>query len=163
MEVISLHHWLDTEANRYTSEYQLLGEEALLPNQNEFSSYWSEAELPNWLTQYKKPGFYEHLLGTEDKHFYVFEHPSGKGLMYILFQDDADDYLDEYEWSLHNYTLILGGLTSIFMVLYGIYVVRSLSRPLNQIEKKIRANDPEQPSLKSRHPTLKHDILSRHF
>ncbi|MEZ9547197.1 MULTISPECIES: sensor histidine kinase [Vibrio] len=147
MEVISLHHWLDTEANRYTSEYQLLGEDALLPNQNEFSSYWSEAELPNWLARYKQPGFYEHLLGTEDKHFYVFEHPSGEGLMYILFQDDADDYLDEYEWSLHNYTLILGGLTSIFMVLYGIYVVRSLSKPLNQIEKKIRQMHPEQPSF----------------
>lgn len=67
--------------------------------------------------------------------------------MYILFQDDADDYLDEYEWSLHNYTLILGGLTSIFMVLYGIYVVRSLSRPLNQIEKKIGQMHPEQPSF----------------
>ncbi len=30
--------------------------------------------------------------------------------MYIVFQDDADDYLDNYEWSLHYYTMLLGAL-----------------------------------------------------
>ncbi len=63
MEVISLHHWLDTEANRYTAEYELYGEDTLLPNPNEFSTYWSENELPRWLSYYKTPGFYEYLLG----------------------------------------------------------------------------------------------------
>ncbi|WP_299129152.1 HAMP domain-containing sensor histidine kinase [uncultured Vibrio sp.] len=147
MEVISLHHWLDTEASRYTSEYEQYGEDTLLPNTNEFSTYWSEYELPQWLSYYKTPGFYEYLLGTEDKHFIVLKHPSGKGMMYIVFQDDADDYLDNYEWSLHYYTMLLGGFISLVMVFYSIYVVRSLSRPLNQIEQKISLMQPDQPSF----------------
>ncbi|WP_299143665.1 HAMP domain-containing sensor histidine kinase, partial [uncultured Vibrio sp.] len=147
MEVISLHHWLDTEANRYTSEYERYGEDTLLPNANEFSTYWSEYELPQWLSNYKTPGFYEYLLGTEDKHFIVFKHPSGKGMMYIVFRDDADDYLDDYEWSLHYYTMLLGGFISLTMVFYSIYLVRSLSRPLNQIEQKISLMQPDQPSF----------------
>ncbi len=147
MEVISLHHWLDTEANRYTEEYELYGEDTLLPNPSEFSTYWSENELPRWLSYYKTPGFYEYLLGAEDKHFIVLKHPSGKGVMYIVFQDDADDYLDNYEWSLHYYTMLLGGFISLVMVFYSIYVVRSLSRPLNQIEQKISLMQPDQPSF----------------
>ncbi|WP_454440520.1 sensor histidine kinase [Vibrio bathopelagicus] len=147
MEVISLHHWLDTEANRYTAEYELYGEDTLLPNPSEFSTYWSENELPRWLSYYKTPGFYEYLLGAEDKHFIVLKHPSGKGVMYIVFQDDADDYLDNYEWSLHYYTMLLGGFISLAMVFYSVYVVRSLSRPLNQIEQKISLMQPDQPSF----------------
>ncbi|CAH7032146.1 Two-component sensor histidine kinase [Vibrio chagasii] len=147
MEVISLHHWLDTEASRYTAEYELYGEDTLLPNPNEFSTYWSENELPRWLSYYKTPGFYEYLLGAEDKHFIVLKHPSGKGMMYIVFQDDADDYLDNYEWSLHYYTMLLGGFISLAMVFYSVYVVRSLSRPLNQIEQKISLMQPDQPSF----------------
>lgn len=145
IEIISLHHWLDTEASRYSADYKREGANARLPQEAEFSTYWSEKSLPVWLQGYRKPGFYEHLLGREDKHFIVTEHPSGQGMLYIVFQDDADDYLDEYEFSLHNSTFVIGGFISILVVLYGVYVVRSLSRPLNRIEDKIRHMPPDQP------------------
>ncbi|RJX73614.1 sensor histidine kinase [Vibrio sinensis] len=145
IEIISLHHWLDTEASRYIADYQEYGEQTMLPHKSEFSTYWSENSHPTWLNSYNTPGFYEHVLGDEDKHFLVIEHPSGRGLMYIVFQDDADDYLDAYEFSLHNYTFIFGGLISLIMVLYGLYVVRSLSRPLTKIEQKISQMPPDQP------------------
>ena len=143
LEVISLHHWLDTEANQYIKKYPQLGEDTPLPNEEEFSTYWSEQEHPLWLNVYKKPGLYEQQLGTEDKHFIVKAHPSGSGLLYILFQDDADDYLDEYEANLHILTLILGGITTILMILYGIYFVRSISLPLRHIQHKVELMSPE--------------------
>ncbi|CAK1785882.1 histidine kinase [Vibrio crassostreae] len=147
LEVLSLHHWLDTEVRLYKENYQKQGGDAPLPNVLEFDSYWSEAPMPDWLLSFKFPGFYEYLLEKEDKHFVVFEHPSGKGLMYIVFQDDSDDYLDEYENSLHQRTFFLGGLFSIIMVGYGVYMVRILSRPLAQIENKISHMPPEQPTF----------------
>ncbi|MGR5471131.1 sensor histidine kinase, partial [Vibrio astriarenae] len=82
--------------------------------------YWSEAPTPSWLLAFKTPGFYEYLLGDEDKHFVVLEHPSGKGLMYIVFHDDSDDYLDEYESSLHQLTFLLGGVFLFFIMGYSI-------------------------------------------
>ncbi|OLQ92786.1 two-component sensor histidine kinase [Vibrio ponticus] len=145
IEILSLHHWLDTEAERYKADYQIEGELARLPQEAEFSTYWSERDLPVWLKTYHAPGFYEHLLGEEDKHFLVTAHPSGKGMMYIVFQDDADDYLDDYELSLHNYTFLLGGFVSLLVVLYGFNVVRSLSKPLSRIEEKIRQMPPSEP------------------
>ncbi len=45
MEVISLHHWLDTEANRYTTENMSYMVNTLLPNPSEFSTCWAN-ELP---------------------------------------------------------------------------------------------------------------------
>ncbi|MFV8454933.1 sensor histidine kinase [Vibrio owensii] len=147
LEVLSLHHWLDTEVALYKENYQQMGWDAPLPNVMEFDSYWSEAPTPDWLLSFKFPGFYEYLLGEEDKHFVVFEHPSGKGLMYIVFQDDSDDYLDEYESSLHQFTFFLGGLFSIIMVGYGVYMVRILSRPLAKIEDKIGRMPPDQPTF----------------
>lgn len=143
LEIISLHHWLDTEANQYIKKYPQLGKDTPLPNEEEFSTYWSKKEHPLWLNVYKKPGLYEQQLGTEDKHFIVKPHPSGSGLLYILFQDDADDYLDEYEANLHILTLILGGITTILMVLYGIYFVRSISLPLRHIQHKVDLMSPE--------------------
>lgn len=145
MEVISLHHWLDTEATRYVSDYEYYGDKTILPNTQEFSTYFSSESVPSWLSSYTKPGFYEYLLVEEDKHFIVLNHPSGEGLMYIVFQDDADDYLDEYEWTLHNYTLLVGGLISLFVVFYAVYVVRSLSKPLSVIEDKITKMSPDSP------------------
>jgi len=145
MEVISLHHWLDTEATRYVSDYEHYGDKTILPNTQEFSTYFSFVSVPSWLSSYTKPGFYEYLLAEEDKHFIVLNHPSGEGLMYIVFQDDADDYLDEYEWTLHNYTLLVGGLISLFVVFYAVYVVRSLSKPLSIIEDKITKMSPDSP------------------
>lgn len=147
LEVLSLHHWLDTEVRFYKENYQKQGWDAPLPNVLEFDSYWSEAPTPDWLRSFKFPGFYEYLLEEEDKHFVVFEHPSGKGLMYIVFQDDSDDYLDEYESSLHQLTFFLGGLFSIIMVGYGVYMVRILSRPLAKLEEKIGHMPPEQPTF----------------
>ncbi|QUJ66349.1 HAMP domain-containing histidine kinase [Photobacterium sp. GJ3] len=145
LEIISLHHWLDTEANRYASDYPQLGIATPLPNPTEFSSYWSEADLPDWLASYTEPGFYEHLLGIEDKHFTVIHHPSGQGLFYIVFQDDADDYLDGYEANLHHITLILGAAMTLAMILYGVYLVRTLSQPLARIQQKISRMPPDQP------------------
>ncbi|HHX8325618.1 TPA: sensor histidine kinase [Vibrio alginolyticus] len=147
LEVLSLHHWLDTEAALYSENFEKQGWDAPLPNVLEFNSYWSEAPTPDWLLSFTSPGFYEYLLGEEDKHFVVLKHPSGKGLMYIVFQDDSDDYLDEYESSLHQFTLLLGGLFSFVMVGYGIYMVRILSRPLAQIEDKISQMSPDQPAF----------------
>lgn len=147
LEVLSLHHWLDTESTQYIKNYEKLGEQAPLPNILEFDSYWSENKIPDWLTSFNKPGFYEHLIGSEDKHFVVFEHPSGVGNMYIVFQDDSDDYLDDYESSLHQFTFLLGGIFSIVMFGYGIYMVDILSRPLAIIERRIGQISPEQPSF----------------
>ncbi|HCE3033065.1 TPA: HAMP domain-containing histidine kinase [Vibrio parahaemolyticus] len=147
LEVLSLHHWLDTEAALYTENFQKQGWKAPLPNKLEFNSYWSKAPTPSWLLAFKSPGFYEYLLGEEDKHFVVFDHPSGEGLMYIVFQDDSDDYLDEYESSLHQFTLLLGGLFSLIMLGYGIYMVKILSRPLAKIESKISQMPPDQPAF----------------
>jgi signal transduction histidine kinase len=147
LEVLSLHHWLDTEVVLYKENYKKQGWDAPLPNVMEFDSYWSKAPTPDWLLSFKFPGFYEYLLGEEDKHFVVFEHPSGEGLMYIVFQDDSDDYLDEYESSLHQFTFFLGGLFSIIMVGYGVYMVRILSRPLAKIEGKIGCMPPDQPAF----------------
>lgn len=145
LEIISLHHWLDTEAQRYVTDYQRHNGNSSLPNSDEFSSYWSSRDIPDWLNGYTQPGFYEHLLGEEDKHFIVIDHPSGDGLMYIVFQDDADDYLDGYEDSLHAFTFLFGVLVSLCMAMYGIYFVRTISKPLGIIEHKVAQMPPDQP------------------
>ena len=120
MEVISLDHWLDAEARMFERDYQLQGAAADLPNHYEFDSYWSEEPMPQWLKEYTTPGYYEHHLGPEDKHFLVRPHPSGKGLFYVVFKDNADDYLDEYESRLHLVTLALG-FTIALLALLSIY------------------------------------------
>lgn len=147
LEVISLHHWLDTEAQHYVERYQEDGIKARLPNEAEFLSYWSQTPIPTWLREYQAPGFYEHLLGEEDKHFIVYPHPSGKGLMYLLFQDDADDYLDQYEDNLHLYTFLFGSFLTLLVAIYGIFFVRSIARPLNNIKTKINQMSPNIPDF----------------
>lgn len=142
LEVLSLHHWLDTEASQYVRNFDKFGFDAPLPNTSEFTSYWSEQNMPVWLSQYTQTGLYEHLIGSEDKHFIVSEHPSGKGLLYVVFQDDADDYLDSYESELHSYTLMLGGFLTLAMALYGLYFVRTLSHPLATIQEKVSQMPP---------------------
>lgn len=142
LEVLSLHHWLDTEASQYTQDFKQLGFAAPLPNPSEFKSYWSEETIPDWLAEYRKMGFYEHVIGHEDKHFIVSAHPSGIGIMYIVFQDDADDYLDNYESELHYFTLMLGGFLTLAMALYGLYFVRTLSHPLATIQEKVSQMPP---------------------
>jgi len=158
LEVISLHHWLDTEVNRYVAEYEIYGLGTKLPNLSEFDSYWSERELPDWLVRYQQVGFYEHLLGTEDKHFIIFQHPSGNGLMYIVFKEDADDFLDPYEESLHNYMLLLGLIIFLAVIAYSVYFMRLFSLPLLAIEQKIKLMQPHQvmPPPETRYRETRH-------
>ncbi|KLV09037.1 histidine kinase [Photobacterium aquae] len=158
LEIISLHHWLDTEASRYVNDYAHYGQDTLLPNPNEFNTYSLfptnthmenvQLEPPAWLKHYREPGFYEQMIGTEDKHFIVLKHPSGEGLMYIVFQDDADDYLDAYEKNLHLATVGFGLFLSLCVVLYGIYFIRILSKPLASIAQKITQMSPEHEAFK---------------
>lgn len=147
MEVISLHHWLDAEARMFERDYLLSGEAADLPNHYEFDSYWSEAELPAWLQPYQTPGFYEHHLGPEDKHFLVRPHPSGQGLFYVVFKDNADDYLDEYESRLHLVTLALGFTIALLALLSGLWMVQRMAEPLRNVVSKINRMSPDQPAL----------------
>ncbi len=148
MEVISLHHWLDSEASMYERDYQQTGSRQSLPNHYEFDIYWSDSEMPLWLKNYTTPGFYEHHVGTEDKHFLVRQDPSGKGLFYVVFKDDADDYLDEYETRLQLFTLILGFAIILLMFLYTLYLVRQILLPLNRVQAKIKQMPPDQPDFR---------------
>ncbi|CAN8140414.1 hypothetical protein THIOSC13_1900002 [uncultured Thiomicrorhabdus sp.] len=60
MELISLHNWLESESKSYQlSDYQRV------PNPLEFDLFTADDRLPQWLSQYRKPGFYEHQLGPE--------------------------------------------------------------------------------------------------
>ncbi len=147
MEVISLDHWLDAEARMFERDYQLQGAAADLPNHYEFDSYWSEEPMPLWLKEYTTPGYYEHHLGPEDKHFLVRPHPSGKGLFYVVFKDNADDYLDEYESKLHLFTLLFGFAIMLLTVCYGVYMVQQMAVPLRNVVSKIKQMSPEQPSF----------------
>ncbi|MEZ8739186.1 sensor histidine kinase [Photobacterium swingsii] len=147
MEIISLHHWLDTEAKRYQRDYVFFGEETIAPNTAEFSSFWSERPHPTWLNAYQKPGYFKHFIEDDDKHFVVIKHPSGIGFYYIVFNDYADDYLDDYEDSLHFYTILLGGIATLLALCYGLYFVRLLAKPLSQIEEKIERLTPDTPGV----------------
>lgn len=147
MEVISLHHWLDSEASMYERDYQLTGARQSLPNHYEFDIYWSDSEMPLWLKDYTTPGFYEHHVGTEDKHFLVRQDPSGTGLFYVVFKDDADDYLDEYETRLQLFTLLLGFTIILLMFFYTLYLVRQILLPLNRVQAKIKQMPPDQPDF----------------
>ncbi|QUM74871.1 HAMP domain-containing histidine kinase [Moritella sp. 24] len=142
LEVISLHHWLDTIATKYQRDYEVFGSDAALPDSNEFISYWDLQGLPTWLQAYQQPGFYEHLLGSEDKHFKIVPHPSGQGFFYIVFKDDADDYLDHYEKQLHLFMISVGVITTLLMLLYGFYLTRAISKPLDEIQRKISLMPP---------------------
>ncbi len=147
IEIISLHHWLDTEAKRYQRDYLLWGEDTIPPNTAEFSSYWSKQPHPAWLNAYQKVGYFKHFIDDDDKHFVVIAHPSGTGFYYIVFNDYADDYLDDYEDSLHLYTLLLGGVATLLTLCYGLYFVRLLAKPLSQIEEKIERLTPDNPGV----------------
>jgi signal transduction histidine kinase len=147
IEVISLEHKLTTEAEQYQRYYRRLGEKAPLPDTSELLTYWSKKSLPDWLASYQNLGFYEHQLGAEDKHFLILEHPSGQGLLYIVYKDNADDYLDTYEDSLHFLMLTLGTILLIVILGYGLYFVRALSAPLAEIERKINQMSPDMPNF----------------
>lgn len=152
LEIISLHHWLDSEENKYQQEYIENGIYAAWPNPYEFDSYWNKEKIPDWLTQYNVPGFYEHHLGNEDKHFLVTPHPSGDGLFYIVFKDDADDYLDAYENKLHTFTLLLGIIIIFLTFLYGVFLLRQFANPMKKVLDKIELMPPNQPPFKVEAP-----------
>lgn len=147
LEVISLEHRLTTETNEYMSNYRKFGFRAALPDPQELDTYWSEEERPDWLLEFNQPGFFEVQLGEEDKHFLVTKHPSGVGWLYVVYQDDADDYLDEYESQLHLTTFLVGITFLIAVMAYGLYFVRLLTAPLIKIEEKIRLMTPDKPDF----------------
>ncbi len=147
LELISLHHWLESEAAMFEQDYKNYGHRNSVPNHYEFDIYFSDSYRPNWLQSYTVPGFYEHHLGPEDKHFLVRPDPSGKGLFYVVFKDDADDYLDEYESKLHFFTLSLGILIIVLTLIFGLYQVRQIAQPLQKVLDKIRLMPPDQPDF----------------
>ena len=148
LEVISLEHKLSAETAQYQRLYRRLGEKSPLPDPNELLTYWSKKSLPNWLQAYQEVGFYEHELENEDKHFLISEHPSGQGLLYLVYKDNADDYLDPYEDRLHLLVLFLGAMLFVAVLAYGLYFVRTLSAPLAEIERKINLLAPDSPDFK---------------
>lgn len=140
IELISLHNWLDSESKSYQlSNYQRV------PNPNEFDFYTAQDRLPKWLSQYTQTGFYEHQLGPEDKHFLVSLHPENKQPYYIVFKDDADDYLDPYEKQLHWISGGLGVLAMLLIIGYSLWVLHIFRSSLVEIEKKISCLPPDQP------------------
>ncbi len=105
----------------FEPDYQLQGAAADLPNHYEFDSYWSEEPMPLWLKEYTTPGYYEHHLGPEDKHFLVRAASIRQGPLLRVFKDNADDYLDEDESKLHLFTSLFGFAIMLFTVRYGVY------------------------------------------
>lgn len=86
----------------YAPDLEIVTEQGQQPNPYQFDIYWSRTGTPLCLSSYVEPGHYEHQLGPEDKHFKVSPAPSGEGLYYLVFKDDADDFLDDYETRLHE-------------------------------------------------------------
>ena len=145
MEELSLRHWLEAEVTRYNDDWLRLGHAAPAPSPRQFSSYWTEAgRLPAWLEPYQTPGFFEHQLGEEDKHFLVHAHPSGKGLLYLVFNDDADDYLDPYEDRLHLVIRLIGLALLLGCIAFGIWLVRHITRPLDRLRQRVAHLTPDQ-------------------
>ncbi len=145
MEELSLRHWLEAEVTRYNDDWLRLGQAAPAPSPRQFSSYWTEAgRLPAWLKPYRTPGFFEHQLGEEDKHFLVRAHPSGQGLLYLVFNDDADDYLDPYEDRLHLVTRLIGLALLLGCIAFGIWLVRHITRPLDRLRQRVAHLTPDQ-------------------
>ncbi|MCB1755337.1 MAG: HAMP domain-containing histidine kinase [Gammaproteobacteria bacterium] len=147
MEVISLHHWLDAEVNQYYRDYARDPASVRAPNPYEFDTYWSHESVPQWLESYSVPGFYEHHLGPEDKHFRVVAHPSGQGLLYVVFKNDADDYLDQYETRLHWISIVMALATWGVAALGTLLLVRRLAQPLRNLVQKIGQIAPASPDF----------------
>ena len=145
MEELSLRHWLEAEVTRYSDDWLRLGAAAAAPSPRQFSSYWTESgRLPKWLQPYQTPGFFEHQLGKEDKHFLVARHPSGKGMLYLVFNDDADDYLDPYEDKLHLATRLIGLALLLGCLGFGIWLVRHITGPLQRLQHRVAHLTPDQ-------------------
>jgi signal transduction histidine kinase len=145
MEELSLRHWLEAEATRYQDDWLRLGDQAPAPSPRQFSSYWTErGRLPVWLKPYQAPGFFEQQLADEDKHFLVRPHPSGQGLIYLVFNDDADDYLDPYEDKLHLTTRLIGLALLLACIGFGIWLVGHLVGPLDRLRLRVTRLTPDR-------------------
>ncbi|CAN8141958.1 putative histidine kinase [uncultured Thiomicrorhabdus sp.] len=143
MELISLHNWLESESKSYQlSDYQRV------PNPLEFDLFTADDRLPQWLSQYRKPGFYEHQLGPEDKHFLVSINSNSKQPYYIVFKDDADDYLDAYEERLQWVSGLLGVFAMLLILGYSLWVLHIFRASLRGIENKIDCLPPDKPAFK---------------
>lgn len=147
IEVISLHHWLDAEANLFEQNYLESGLESAAPNPYKFDLFLSGDELPNWLSNYKRPGFYEHQLGPEDKHFLVRPFSQQNGLFYLVFKDNADDYLDSYEEQLLIMVFVLGIGMFIIVAGYAYFTFRQIMQPIQQVLAKIPHIRPDAPDF----------------
>jgi len=147
IEVISLHHWLDAEANLFEQKSLESGLEAAAPNPYKFDLFLSGDELPNWLSNYKTPGFYEHQLGPEDKHFLVRSFSQQEGLFYLVFKDNADDYLDSYEEQLLIMVFVLGIAMFIIVAGYAYFTFRQIMQPIQQVLAKIPLIRPDSPDF----------------
>lgn len=148
-EQASLQHWLEAEAEQYEQDYRQ-GRSDFIPNPNQFDIYWSElnkAAYPSWLSDYPQPGFYEHHVGEEDKHLLVRRAPTGDGVYYIVFKDQADDYLDGFESNLHLFASILGLLALAILFFYMRYALNKVAQPLRQVVDKINQMPPDFPDF----------------
>ncbi len=93
MEELSLRHWLEAEVTRYSDDWLRLGM-AAPPQPAPVLQLLDRGRPPAGLAQaLPAPGLLRTRAGDEDKHFLVRPHPSGEGLLYLVFNDDADDYL----------------------------------------------------------------------
>lgn len=146
MEVISLHHWLETESNRYARSVEAGGEIAY-PNPSEFDIYWQNKPKPEWLNAFASPGFYEMEESDNDIHFVVAKMPNSDQLYYILFKDNADDYLDVYESKLQIFTSIAVLFLIVLVILLSVYLARYFARPLERMAAKVKYMEPQQPDF----------------
>ena len=145
IEVLSLHHWLDSETTRYFA-HQEAGVD-YIPNPDEFDYYTSDKKMPAWLSNYKSPGFFEHELGPEDRHFLVSAIKNSEHYFYLVFRDNADDYLDNYESQLKRFIVILAMCFFLMMVLFSVYVVRFITKPFAELHSKVDKITPNSPDF----------------
>ncbi|WP_083273167.1 sensor histidine kinase [Alteromonas confluentis] len=146
MEVISLHHWLETESQRYANSVES-GEEIAYPNPLEFEIYWQNKPKPNWLDAFSSPGFYEMEEFDNDRHFVVAQMPGRDELYYIVFKDEADDYLDEYEDKLQVFITLAVLILLFTVIVLSVYLARYFARPLERMAAKVKYMEPQQPDF----------------
>ncbi|MDO6475161.1 HAMP domain-containing sensor histidine kinase [Alteromonas sp. 1_MG-2023] len=146
MEVISLHHWLDAEARRYVRSLEQ-GDTVSVPDSLEFDIYWQNKPKPAWLDNFTEPGFYEVEKNDNDRHFLVRTMPNSNDLFYVVFKDQADDYLDDYEDKLQLFILLTVASLIVLTVLICLYLGRYFTRPLERMQAKVRYMEPDQPDF----------------
>ncbi|WP_146490689.1 sensor histidine kinase [Vibrio sp. T20] len=140
LEKLSLHQWLKSEAKRVTIE-TIEGNPDYQPAPEVFDYYklTQPKVLPAWLAEYKKVGLYEHMLGTEDKHFIISRMPNSNILFYIVFKHNKDDFLDTYESEIYKNSLVIVVSATLIIFLYCYLLSLWLSRPLSILQAQARS------------------------